>query len=64
MPIFEYKCKNCDKTFESVEFSGQDKPVECVDCNSDQLQRVMSVPSEPKFCGKGFYATDYKKTES
>lgn len=64
MPIYEYKCKQCEHKFESVEFSNDDKPKNCADCGSVEVNRVISVPSEPKFVGKGFYATDYKKTQS
>lgn len=64
MPIFEYKCKQCKHEFESVEFSENDAPKNCADCGSEEFEKVLSVPSEPKFIGKGFYATDYKKTQS
>lgn len=64
MPIYEYKCKQCNHQFENVEFSEKDKPQECADCGAKEFDKVISVPSEPKFMGKGFYATDYKKTQS
>lgn len=60
MPIFEYKCLACSGEFENIEFSDEDKPKECPDCKNTELVKSISVTSEPKFVGSGFYATDYK----
>ena len=38
MPIFEYKCSNCGKTFETLELPGQENNVKCTNCGSDDLK--------------------------
>ncbi|MCP4118113.1 MAG: zinc ribbon domain-containing protein [Desulfobacteraceae bacterium] len=40
MPIFEYKCNKCDKTFETLVL-GSDVP-QCPSCSSEDLSRLIS----------------------
>ena len=42
MPLYEYACTSCDHTFEALVF-GDDK-VACPECESDRLEKLMSVP--------------------
>ncbi|UCF86060.1 MAG: zinc ribbon domain-containing protein [Desulfobacteraceae bacterium] len=42
MPIYEYKCLNCEKEFETLVFGGDDK-VSCPHCKRDKLERLMST---------------------
>lgn len=46
MPMYEYACKKCEHTFEALVFDG-DK-VECPECRSEKLQRLISVPGLPQ----------------
>ncbi|MCP4745424.1 MAG: zinc ribbon domain-containing protein [Desulfobacteraceae bacterium] len=41
MPIFEYKCKACDKEFEQLVF-GQETPA-CPVCESNKVCKLMST---------------------
>jgi len=41
MPIYEYKCKACDKKFETLVMSGSTP--ECPFCDSQDLSRLMSA---------------------
>lgn len=41
MPIYEYICRDCDKEFEALVFSGE-KPC-CPDCESSRVERRMST---------------------
>ena len=41
MPIYEYKCNNCNKNFELLIF-GNEVPC-CPDCKSTDLKRIISV---------------------
>jgi len=62
MPIYEYKCDNCQKIHEIIQkFS--DAPLElCPECN----QKVEKIVSLSSFAlkGSGWYTTDYKKSSS
>ena len=43
MPIYEYKCNNCDEIFDKlVSFSHKDE-IECPECNSVQTTKLMSA---------------------
>ncbi len=67
MPIYEYRCSECGKTFDSIQkFSdepftkcGQSR-VECPKDGTGAVERLMSAPSF-HFKGSGFYITDYNK---
>ena len=44
MPIYEYLCKNCGLRFELMRsFKDADSPISCKACNSNQIQRTLSV---------------------
>jgi len=44
MPIYEYKCKSCDETFESYRgLMARDSDVKCPKCGSADPQRVLST---------------------
>jgi len=45
MPLFEYTCKQCDHAFEALVFDGE--AVDCPECHSARLERLMSVPAKP-----------------
>jgi putative FmdB family regulatory protein len=46
MPMYEYACQACEKTFETLVFDGE--AVECPDCRGTKLERLLSVPGRPK----------------
>jgi putative FmdB family regulatory protein len=46
MPLYEYSCRKCSHTFEAIVFNGE--TVECPECKSDRLERLLSVPAEPR----------------
>jgi putative FmdB family regulatory protein len=45
MPIYEYRCDECDACFEKLVFSGADEPVRCPECKSKKVHRQMSCIS-------------------
>jgi putative FmdB family regulatory protein len=45
MPLYEYTCKKCDHAFETLVFDGE--KVECPECQSTRLERLLSVPAKP-----------------
>lgn len=43
MPIYEYRCESCEHEFETLVL-GQEKP-ECPSCQSQELERLLSLPT-------------------
>lgn len=55
MPIFEYRCKKCNRIFESLVFSSRDtKGICCPDCGSGEVEKMLSSFS----CGSSNAATN------
>ncbi|MEM7785399.1 MAG: zinc ribbon domain-containing protein [Planctomycetota bacterium] len=46
MPLYEFTCKSCLAEFELLVRSENDK-LECPECNSDGLERKLSIFSSP-----------------
>ena len=42
MPIYEYRCRTCDKKFETIVF-GSDADVTCPKCKGGDVERLMSA---------------------
>lgn len=60
MPIYEYKCNSCGKTFEKMEkFS--DPPLTVHEGCGGHVERLISAPAL-QFKGTGWYVTDYAKS--
>ena len=47
MPIFDYRCKACDKTFEMLVLSGETPA--CTACGSTDLEKLVSLPAGQKW---------------
>ena len=59
MPLYEYRCSKCDKTFEVIrKFS--DAPIEEHEGCGGKVERLITAPSF-HLKGSGWYATDYAK---
>lgn len=44
MPMYEYSCNKCGKTFEKlVRISDRDKQINCPNCGSDETIRLLSL---------------------
>ena len=41
MPLYEYRCRECDRRFE--QFVSGTSRVECPDCSSGRVQKLLSV---------------------
>jgi putative FmdB family regulatory protein len=46
MPLYEYACQKCEHTFEALVMG--DEKVECPECQSAKLERLLSVPARPR----------------
>lgn len=45
MPIYDYRCQDCDKTFEVLVRGGQVPP--CPSCGGSHLEKCVSLPAAP-----------------
>ena len=45
MPIYEYKCEDCDCCFEKLMFAGDDEVVCCPQCGQDRVKKQVSCVS-------------------
>ena len=53
MPIYEYKCMECNSEFECLVIGSKDE-VTCPDCQGDKVERMMSACS---FKSSGNYSS-------
>jgi putative FmdB family regulatory protein len=61
MPTYEYKCKECEHSFEAFQ-SMRDEPLSiCPECGG-AVRRVLSGGAGVIFKGQGFYVTDKEKS--
>ena len=65
MPIFDYKCDDCEWQFEIFFKPGErvEENVTCPNCGG-KSHKVVPRGIGVKFKGSGFYETDYKRKES
>lgn len=59
MPIYEFRCNECDAVFDKLCRTRDVETAVCKECGA-QCNRQMSMPAAPKFNGNGFYETDFK----
>lgn len=64
MPLYEYKCTQCEKKVEMIRLFSDPPITHCPSCGGD-MKKVISAPAI-QFKGSGFYKTDYasKKSDS
>ena len=61
MPTYEYKCKECEHSFEVFQ-SIKDEPLSvCPECGGS-VRRILSGGAGVIFKGQGFYVTDKGKS--
>jgi putative FmdB family regulatory protein len=62
MPLYEYRCKQCKKSFEVLQKINSDPLEHCLHCNG-KVEKLISVSSF-QLKGSGWYITDYKNKGS
>src|SRR6185437_8326098 len=62
MPLYEYKCQSCGKTFEVIQ-KFADEPLKIHSECGGAVERLLSAPAF-HLKGTGWYATDYGKGNS
>jgi len=61
MPTYDYRCNNCDNTWEIFQSIKDKKITRCPKCQKETAERLISGGGGVIFRGDGFYATDYKQ---
>ncbi len=59
MPLYEYRCRECDHTYEKLERMSAPTTGTCPACGGKST-RLLGVPAL-QFKGSGWYVTDYGK---
>ncbi|MBI3679460.1 MAG: zinc ribbon domain-containing protein [Acidobacteria bacterium] len=60
MPLYEYRCKQCERVFELIQkFS--DAPLTVHEACGGEVERIVSAPAL-QFKGSGWYITDYARS--
>tara|TARA_B100001057_G_scaffold3582_1_gene3232 strand:+ start:1249 stop:1539 length:291 start_codon:yes stop_codon:yes gene_type:complete len=59
MPIYDYKCSECEHQIEAIQKISDDPMTVCPKCNKKSLKKLISAPSF-RLKGSGWYETDFK----
>lgn len=59
MPIYEYKCDECEHTLEKLQKMSDDPLKDCPACGKPGLQKMISAAGF-RLKGGGWYETDFK----
>ncbi len=59
MPIYEYRCSDCDQVFEALQRVSEAPLDACRRCGGP-ARRIISAPAI-QFMGSGWYVTDYAR---
>jgi putative FmdB family regulatory protein len=57
MPIYEYRCQDCDKVFEKIQSGFEERTEACPACGGDSKRIISNTSFVLK--GSGWYVTDY-----
>ncbi len=60
MPIYEYKCNQCNKEFEAIQKFSDEPLTECPDCKGSVEKQISQSAFHLK--GGGWYSDGYGKT--
>ncbi len=63
MPTYDYKCTECNHTFEMFQMMTADPITNCPECDG-VVKRLIGTGAGPIFKGSGFYQTDYKNNST
>jgi putative FmdB family regulatory protein len=59
MPLYEYRCSKCGRTFERIQKFSDKPAAKCPECGG-RSKRLLSAPAI-HFKGTGWYVTDYAR---
>jgi len=64
MPLFDYKCTECETVTEVLQGHGDEELIQCPECDgTDSMERLIS-PSSFILKGGGWYKDGYSKEAS
>lgn len=61
MPIYDYKCEDCETVFEKL-WLGKEGIAVCPDCQSTNTTKFISGNTSFRLYGDGFYKKTHKDT--
>jgi putative FmdB family regulatory protein len=61
MPIYEYRCRDCDNVFEEWHRGYEEKEITCPQCNGVARRLISNTAFILK--GSGWYVTDYARNQ-
>jgi putative FmdB family regulatory protein len=59
VPIYEYRCNECEHQLEMLQKISDAPAITCPDCGKDSLRKLISAAAF-KLKGTGWYETDFK----
>ena len=59
MPIYEYRCEDCDHELEALQKMSDAPLTVCPECGQPRLKKILSA-SGFRLKGSGWYETDFK----
>ena len=59
MPIYEYQCKSCNHTLETIQKVSEEPLKDCPQCGQPELSKLVSAAGF-RLKGGGWYETDFK----
>ena len=63
MPIYEYRCNECEHRLEKLQKMSDDPLKDCPKCEKPALSKLVSASSF-KLKGTGWYETDFKGSKN
>lgn len=63
MPTYDYKCNECNHSFELFQHITENPKKKCPACGKLKVVRVIGSGGAIIFKGSGFYQTDYRSEE-
>ena len=58
MPIYEYRCEDCEHQFDVLQKMSDDALTDCPECMAPSLIKLVSAPAF-RLSGTGWYETDF-----
>ena len=62
MPIYEYRCTECEHRLEQLQRMADDPLLDCPACKKPNLKKLVSAAAF-KLKGSGWYETDFKNKD-